>query len=125
MAEVKLQWAPLTPLKKENVENIGDNKPGVYRLSYAHDNGSNFVVFYVGKSDDIKKELLSFLNNTDSIENSCVSIHIKTFECRFRYTEIDDLAIRDAAERQVCKFYQPSCNAHTQLVDEDIIINIS
>ena len=124
MAEVKLQWTSLVTLNDVNVESIPDNTKGAYRLSYTPDEGKHFYVFFIGKSENIKQSLLSYLR-LDNV-NNCISNHIKTYsECRFRYAAIEDSNVRYAAERQLYKFYQPSCNTPIQSVDESIIINVT
>lgn len=122
MAEIKLIWNNLAPFDEVNINAIG-KVAGVYRLSYTNDEGKNFYVFYVSKSDDLKKDLLAIFNY--ETQNICLTQHLKSFTCKFRFAVIEEPIIREAAERQVYKFYQPSCNEPIKMVNEDITINVT
>jgi excinuclease UvrABC nuclease subunit len=125
MAEERLKWMNLVLLDETNINDIPDNTPGVYRLSYTNDEGKNYYVFYVGKSENLKQELLSIISPDFRTKNICISNHLNLGKCKFRYAVIKDSAIRDAAERQVYKFYQPPCNEPMVMVNENIIINVT
>lgn len=125
MAEERLNWKNLVLLDKTNIDNIPENTPGVYRLSYTNDAGKNYYVFYVGQSEDIRQTLLSIIDSGNKDRKICIINHLNLGGCKFRYAEIRDPEIRNAAERQVYKFYQPPCNEPIQSINENIIINVT
>lgn len=123
MNEVKLTWTALTLFNVDNIKAIKKKTQGVFRLSYTNDGGKNYYVFFVGKSEDIQASLLAYENGRGG--NNCITNHLKAYECKFRYAEIEDSEIRESAERQVYKFYQPSCNDIMEIKNENFSINVT
>jgi hypothetical protein len=123
--EERLTWMNLVLLDKTNIENIPENTPGVYRLSYTLDAGKNYYVFYVGQSDNLRQALLSIIDPDNGDRKICIVKHLNLGGCKFRYAVIKDVEVRNAAERQVYKFYQPPCNEPMVSVNENIIINVT
>lgn len=117
-----LTWTKLSLLKKEIINRLPDNLPGVYRLSYKANDG-DYIVFYIGKAEDIKKRLLVHLSSSE--ENVCVKNYLSTKECFFKYAKISNSDIRSAAERQIYKHYEPDCNDREPEGRDDIKINLN
>lgn len=117
-----LTWTKLTELIESSIRGLGDNLPGAYRLSYKADDG-NYYVFYVGKSEDIKKRLLEHVSSEE--KNVCIKNYLSTKKCFFRYAQITKEHIRDAAERQMYKQYEPSCNEKEPQGRDDVRVNLT
>lgn len=117
-----LTWTKLTGLKETFVKALADNLPGVYRLSYEAEDG-NYYVFYIGKAEDIKKRLLEHLSSGE--KNVCIRNYLSTKNCFFRYAKITKSYIRDAAERQMYKQYEPSCNENEPEGRDDVKVNLT
>ena len=122
MENWKLIWTKLTPASDIAVKAIGDNLAGVYRLSYLADDDS-YYIFYVGQSEDIKKRLLEHLSSNE--KNVCIKNYLTTKKCFFRYAKITKAYIRDAAEKQMYKQYEPSCNEKEPDGRDDVRVNLS
>ncbi|MBA7561151.1 hypothetical protein ES708_02786 [subsurface metagenome] len=120
-----LIWTKLEKFTSEVVNQLRNNIPGVYRLSYKHQDG-NYYVFYIGQSGDSQgiKERLSqhFL---ESEPNVCISNYLKKEKCYFRYAHITNKEVRNATERQVYNIYQPTCNEIQPNGRDDIQVNLS
>ena len=121
MEKITLKWNPLTILNEDTIKSIDNNITAAYRLSYKHKNG-NIYVFYVGESTNLKDKLLEFLN---SDENQCIENYIKSYVCYFRYTEINETALRIKVASKLYKYYQPACGEPLQDDEIDIEININ
>lgn len=122
MENWKLIWTKLTAASETAARAIGDNLAGVYRLSYLADDGS-YYIFYVGQSEDIKKRLLEHLSSNE--KNVCIKNYLTTKKCFFRYAKITKAYIRDAAERQMYKQYEPSCNEKEPDGRDDVKVNLT
>jgi len=122
MENWKLIWTKLTAVSETAAKAIGDNLAGVYRLSYLADDGS-YYIFYVGQSEDIKKRLLEHLSSNE--KNVCIKNYLTTKKCFFRYAKITKAYIRDAAERQMYKQYEPSCNEKEPAGRDDVRVNLT
>lgn len=122
MENWKLIWTKLTAASETAAKAISDNLAGVYRLSYLADDGS-YYIFYVGQSGDIKKRLLEHLSSNET--NVCIKNYLTTKKCFFRYAKITQAYIRDAAERQMYKQYEPSCNEKEPDGRDDVRVNLS
>lgn len=118
-----LTWTRLTGLSKSSVEALANNLPGVYRLSYKKAEDGNYYIFYIGQSEDIKQRLLEHLSLGE--ENVCIRNYIASKDCFFRYAKITQSYIRDAAERQVYKQYEPSCNEKEPKGRDDVKVNLT
>lgn len=118
MEKIELNWSILSGLDKESLEKLDDSLHGIYRLSYRHED-KNIYVFFVGKSTDIKHQLL--IHISDKEENVCVKNFKILKTCYFKYAVITEEKIRDLSYKQICKFYQPSCNTDKIPTGEDII----
>lgn len=64
-----LTWTKLTVLSAISVNLLPGNLSGVYRFSSRADDG-NYYIFYVGKAEDIKNQLLEHLSDSES--NVCI-----------------------------------------------------
>ena len=117
-----LTWMKLTALFDNSVKALADNLAGVYRFSYLAEDGS-YYVFYVGKAEDIKKRLLEHLSSSE--KNVCIKNYLASKKCFFRYAKITKAYIRDAAEKQMYKQYEPSCNEKEPEGRDDIKVNLS
>lgn len=117
-----LTWTKLAELKEGKVNELPGGTTGVYRLSYRSEDG-NFYVFYVGQADDIKSRLLEHISAAE--ENVCIKNYIDKKSCFFRYAIVTKDHIRDAAERQMFKQYEPECNDKEPYGRDDIILNLS
>ncbi len=122
MENWKLIWTKLTAVSETAAKAIGDNLAGVYRLSYLADDGS-YYIFYVGQSEDIKKRLLEHLSSNE--KNVCIKNYLTTKKCFFRYAKITKAYIRDAAEKQMYKQYEPSCNEKEPAGRDDVRVNLT
>lgn len=115
-----LAWSKLMILRNGFGEDI-PVKPGVFRLSYASNDGK-FYVFYVGKADDLHTDLepskLSGLSD-------CVKRAIEKYPViAVKYAVVDDGgASRDDIIRTLYDIYYPSCN--TQVPEGKHIDNLS
>jgi excinuclease UvrABC nuclease subunit len=121
MAKLEVTWSSLISLKKEQVQNLPDDTAGVYRLSYVHED-KNVYVFYVGKSNNIKTDLLNILDG-NTADNINFFLKLKT--CYFKWVKLDGETERSAAQRQLYKFYQPTCNDKMPDGDDSITINVT
>lgn len=121
MGQLLLQWSRLTLLNKENIEQIEKGTPGIYRLSWLSDD-KQIYVFYVGKAEDIQSQLLNHISPHET--NVCVKNYIDIRTCYFKYAQIKTEAERSAGQRQLYKFYQPSCNDKVPDGDDTITINV-
>ena len=117
-----LTWTKLATLSQDSTRALSDNLPGAYRFSYKADDG-NYYIFYVGKAEDIKKRLLEHLS--DSETNVCIKNYLATKDCFYRYAKITKSYIRDAAERQMYKQYEPSCNEKEPDGRDDVKVNLT
>lgn len=117
-----LTWTKLAPLNQQTVDNLDDNLPGVYRLSYKADD-DNYYVFYVGQSEDIKKRLLRHLSIYE--ENDRIKEYLRTKQCFFRLARITRGYLRDATEKAVYREYKPKCNYQEPDGRTDIEINLT
>ena len=117
-----LTWTKLTPLEKKSVEALPNDLPGVYRLSYKAEDG-NYYVFYVGKAEDINVRLSQHLSPNE--DNVCIKNYISTKSCFFRYAKITESYIRDAAEKQMYKQYEPTCNDKEPEGRDDVKVNLT
>lgn len=117
-----LIWTKLVELTDAEVRSLSDSLPGVYRLSYMHDNG-NYYVFYVGQSEDVKKRLLEHRSSNE--QNVCIKNFLSTKKCFFRYAKVSTKDIRDAAEKLMYKQYEPSCNEKEPAGRDDIKVNLT
>lgn len=116
-----LTWTKLIPLDKPNIDKINTEVSGVYRLSYKADDG-NYYVFYVRKADDIKQRLSEHLSPSET--NICIKNYIAKFSCYFRYAIVENEKVRTAAEKQMFKQYEPSCNENEPEGPDDIKVNL-
>ena len=116
-----LTWTKLTLLSKGNVDAINAKLSGVYRLSYKSNDG-NYYVFYVGKAEGITQRLSEHM--TDSEINVCIKNQISTKDCYFRYAIVTKDYIREAAEKQMYKQYEPSCNEKVPEGRDDVKVNL-
>lgn len=117
-----LTWTRLAAASEININAIGEDLAGVYRLSYLADNG-DYYVFYVGQSENIKKRLLEHLSSKE--ENVCMRNYLTTKKCFFRYAKVTKSYIRDAAEKQMYKRYEPSCNELEPTGRNDVKVNLT
>lgn len=117
-----LTWTKLTELSDRNVSALDGNLAGVYRFSYLADD-KNYYVFYIGKTEDIKKRLLEHLSSNE--KNVCIKTYLTSKSCFFRYAKITNGYIRDAAEKQMYKKYEPSCNGIEPEGRDDVKVNLS
>jgi len=116
-----LTWTKLAPIN--TASTLLDNIPGVYRLSYKNDEDGNYYVFYVGCSEDIKKQILDLIS--DDGTNVCIKNYIKTKECVFRYAQIGEEYVRKAITKQAFNYYQPSCNSQPPEGRSDVEGNLT
>ena len=117
-----LTWTQLAELSDNSVEKLADDLAGVYRFSYKADDG-NYYVFYIGKAEDIKKRLLEHLSSSE--QNVCIKNYLATKKCFFRYAKITKDYIRDTAEKQMYKQYEPSCNDKEPEGRDDVKVNLT
>lgn len=122
MEKWTLAWTKLTELTETSIKAITNNLPGVYRLSYKADDG-NYYIFYVGQAEDLKKRLLEHLSPSEN--NVCIRNYLNKKTCRFRYAKVTNSNIRNAAERQMYKQYEPSCNEKEPDGSDDIKVNLT
>ncbi|HEV8515979.1 MAG TPA: hypothetical protein VGQ59_22015 [Cyclobacteriaceae bacterium] len=122
MEKIVLTWSKIDTLDSAKVNSVASNLAGVYRLSYRHED-SNIYVFYVGEGEDIKKQLLSHISEGE--QRVCVKNFIALKPCFFKYAPVPDPTIRNLVYRQICKFYQPSCNDDKTTGDDIIELNVN
>jgi excinuclease UvrABC nuclease subunit len=116
-----LTWTKLTLLDKASLDKIPDELAGIYRLSYKGDDDGIYV-FYVGQALDIKTRLLQHLSPAEL--NEKIKYYL-TKQCYFRYAQINKDYIRDAAEKQMYKQYQPPCNEKEPQGRDDVKVNLT
>jgi len=117
-----LTWTRLTSLNTTSVNSLPTGLPGVYRLSYLADDG-NYYVFYIDKAEDVKNRLLQHLAGTE--ENICIKNYLSTKKCFFRYAKVTEAYIREAAEKQMYKQYEPACNTKEPKGRDDVKVNLT
>ena len=117
-----LTWTKLTLLTENLVKALPNTLPGVYRFSYEAEDGNHYV-FYIGQTEDVKRRLLEHLSSLEN--NICIRNYLATKNCFFRYARITRSYIRDAAERQMYKQYEPSCNEKEPEGRDDIKVNLT
>jgi len=100
------QWTSRYEYTPSNVETYVPSVGGVYRLIYY--SGGKYYVFYVGKSENLKRRLLEHLNYLEP--DSCIKRHIRGYTCYFRYLAVDYESDRDRIEIQQITQYNPTCN---------------
>lgn len=121
MEEWKLSWSKLILLIDKNIQSLQANLAGAYRLS-KFENGKA-IVFYVGKTEDIKKALEEHMANGS---NDCVKTTIEIYsKCYFRYSIIGNDEVRSACLKQMFKVYKPSCNDELPEGRDDITVNLN
>ncbi len=120
MEEWTLIWTRLTSI--EDASSLNSDIPGVYRLSYRHEDG-NFYVFYVGQSEDIRERLLQHQDPAET--NPGIKAYISSKKCYFRYARITQAHVRNGIERQVYKYYHPECNTAIPPGEDDIKGNLT
>lgn len=103
---MRLEWFGIIEFNEENIKKL-QNKGGVYRLSVKHKNG-DWIVFYIGKSEDLKRRLLEYLSGGDGDE--CVQKRIKNKYVSFKYAYVDSEEDRKNIEYTLYKNYNPECN---------------
>lgn len=121
MENWELVWTKLTSLDESSIDAVPENLQGVYRLSYKNSDG-HYYVYYVGQSEDIKARLLQHLSDSDNV---CIRNYVDTEECVFRYAQITQSYVRDAAEKQMYDHYAPSCNNLEPTGRTDVTINLN
>ncbi|OFX11240.1 MAG: hypothetical protein A3G22_05950 [Alphaproteobacteria bacterium RIFCSPLOWO2_12_FULL_40_11] len=117
-----LTWTKLTGLSNSSVTALAGNLAGVYRFSYLAEDG-NYYIFYVGQTEDIKKRLLEHLSSSET--NVCIKNYLSSKKCFFRYAKITKDYIRNAAEKQMYKQYEPSCNEKEPSGRDDVKVNLT
>lgn len=117
-----LTWTKLQPLNASSVNAIENNLAGVYRLSYLNTPDNKYYVFYVGQSTDIKKRLLEHLSGET---NEKIKVYLNTYKCYFRLAQISADYIRNAAESQMYKHYEPPCNDVAPVGRDDVRVNLT
>lgn len=100
-----LTWSRLIELSSNNfsLPEFG----GVYRLSYQSSDGSIYV-FYVGQADDIRKRINDHVSQYET--NMCIRKMLLNYKCFVRYARVENLRVRDGAERFLFAHYSPTCN---------------
>ena len=121
MESWKLTWSKLIDLNLTSIETLGGNIPGVYRLSYEAEDGNRYV-FYVGKSENIKRRLSDHLS---AESNPCVKAFLESKKCFLKYAEISNEDVRNATERQMYDYYLPQCNEVKPEGRSDIDVNLN
>ena len=121
MEKWTLTWTKAIPLDRANVCKIPDNIAGVYRLSYKAEN-DNLYIFYVGQTVDLRTRVLQHLPDTET--NEKIKYYLAK-SCYFRYAQISKEYIRSAAERQMYRQYEPSCNDREPQGREDVRVNLT
>jgi hypothetical protein len=120
MANIQVIWSKLKKFTDEQIDALGDNTPGVYRLSYK-ESDDQYYMFFVGESTNIKAALKDHLHG---VSNPCIAIK-KTKECAFKFSEIDSPDTRKAAVKLIYRHYQPACNSGEPEGSDDIIVNLT
>lgn len=124
MPQINLTWISLTKLDIDNISKINNNIHGVFRLSYKHKDG-NIYVFFVGGGNNIKEELKKLLEKEKDKDNECISSHLRSFECYFRYAELKQTEYINSVLGELYKFYQPACNEPIETNGNNIQINVT
>lgn len=121
MGKIELKWSSLLNFNKEQVDALPENVPGVYRLSYLHED-KNAYVFYVGKGEDLRADLLKHITGPTS---DSIKFYVSVKSCFFKWAELHGEIERSSAQRQLYKFYQPACNDAMPSGDDSISINVT
>ena len=116
---MQIQWSDVYDYNERTVNNNVYSKAGVYRLSVKLKDNS-FRIFYVGRSDDLKKRLLEHLS--DSERNKCLLNHIKDYTIKFRFAYIPLEQDRKDVEYTLYKKVKPECN---EIEPEGKIIDVN
>lgn len=123
MAKINLEWSRLLTFTSEGVLGNIPNSPGVYRLSQKSQDGK-FYVFYVGKTDDLKKRIAEHLGGGG--ENSCIRQHLTQKDTlAFRYALVPDEKTRSDIERYMYKYYAPECNTQEPSGSNGVEVNLN
>ena len=112
----------MTPLTERSVKELSFGIGGVYRLSYKS-SGGNYLVFYVGQAEDIRKRLIQHLSASEM--NECMKNYLRAEDCFFRYAKITRQHLRDVTERKVYREYGPKCNYQEPLGRLDVDVNLA
>jgi hypothetical protein len=117
-----LKWSKLTPLNKTEIEKITDIS-AVFRLSKKQPSDNKFYVFYVGSTQELKKELLKLISEDN--DNALLKAFLKVGTFAFKYAEVKDEDIRKAVEKQMYKQYAPEFNTQEPNSPLDIKTNLN
>jgi len=120
--KIELIWKGILTLDKATISKLDDNISGIYRLSYKHID-TNIYVNYVGKTDDLKKQLLLHISKEET--NTCIKGFQSSSTCYFKYAQIKEGIQKDIAYGLLHNFYQPNCNTDKPMVDENFTINVN
>lgn len=104
---MEITWFGDIEFNRNSLERL-ENKGGVYILSVRLKIGS-LRVFYVGKSEDLKKRLLEHLSGTNSSE--CIQKHMENHYVYFNYAYVNSEEDRKNIEHTLYHhFGKPECN---------------
>ena len=101
------EWSGRYEYTETNVKRYVPTSGGVYRLIYKKDN-DNYIVFYVGQSQNLERRLLEHLASSE--QDSCIKRYLENYTCYFRWIEISSQSDRDEIEQEQISKYKPACN---------------
>ena len=103
---VMADWSDRYHYTEENVRAYAPTSGGVYRLIYK--SGDEYIVFYVGRSENLEARLLQHLQSSEP--NECIRRHLRDYTCYFRFLKVSTESERLRIEQEQIKEYNPSCN---------------
>jgi len=106
--KLTLKWSDLLNFTEDDVIKNVLEKGGVYRLSHLNQE-KEYIVFYVGKADNLKKRLLEHLSTKEL--NPCIKDKVTKGNNKYRFAYISNEEDRKNAEYTLYHEYnKPECN---------------
>ncbi len=102
------EWSGRHLYNEENVARLVPVTGGVYRLIFQRTSDDKYIVFYVGKSENLERRLHEHLSPSELDE--CIKRYLRDYTCYFRFIKIDSEAERDRVEQSQIREYRPACN---------------
>ena len=100
------EWSSRYSYFEANVREYAPAAGGVYRL--INKSGDKYFIFYVGKSDNLRRRLLEHLSPSEP--DVCIKRHLRDYGCFFRFIELSSIAKRDLTEQEQIDKWEPDCN---------------
>lgn len=102
------EWSKRYLYDESNVARFPPVTGGVYRLSFQGASYEEYIVFYVGKSENLGRRLGEHLSFSEV--DDCIREHLCDCTCYFRFIKINSETQRDRVEQSQIRKYKPTCN---------------